>query len=308
MTLTTTEPAPTPSAIPPVPPDDDGGTDLTIASLHLHPVKSCASLAVAQAEVAATGLAGDRLWMLVDADGLFVSQREHPRMACLRPQPGADGGLVVVAPDGDRLDLPAGAGLAGERLRVRVWDDEVDAIAAGPQADAWFGARLGEPVRLVRFAPGQRRLSSRRWTGPLEAENAFSDGYPILVASRASLDELNRRLAAAGQAPVTMDRFRPNLVIDGPGPHGEDALDELVFPTPDGPVRLRLVKPCPRCPMPNIDPATGLAGREPGDTLAAYRADPRVGGAITFGMNAVIVEGVGRRLVAGMQGRGTVRF
>ena len=105
-----------------------------------------------------------------------------------------------------------------------------------------------------------------------------------------------------------MARFRPNLVLDGLGPHGEDGLDELQFDTPDGPVTLRLVKPCPRCPIPNIDPDTAVAGHEPGDTLSRYRADARVDGAITFGMNAVIVEGVGRRLVAGQGGRGTVRF
>ena len=90
--------------------------------------------------------------------------------------------------------------------------------------------------------------------------------------------------------------------------NGEDGLDELQFDTPDGPVTLRLVKPCPRCPIPNIDPDTAVAGHEPGDTLSRYRADARVDGAITFGMNAVIVEGVGRRLVAGQGGRGTVRF
>ena len=105
-----------------------------------------------------------------------------------------------------------------------------------------------------------------------------------------------------------MQRFRPNLVLAGLDAHAEDHLDELHIATPDGPVVLRLVKPCPRCPIPNIDPDTAVPGHEPGDTLAGYRADPRVGGAISFGMNAVIVEGVGRRLAVGQDGRGTVRF
>lgn len=287
---------------------DDGSSALSIASLHIHPVKSCAAITLPQAVIGATGFVHDRQWMLVDAQLEFVTQREHARMALLQPAltDAADGALTVNAPGCAPLALPARA--EGERLRVRVWDDEVDARAASDEADHWFTAFLGEPVRLVQFAPGQRRLSSARWTGEVEAENAFSDGYPILVVSSAALTELNRRLAERGQPAVTMARFRPNLVLDGLDPHGEDHLDELHFDTPDGPVRLRLVKPCPRCPIPNIDPATAEPGHEPGDTLSAYRSDARVGGAITFGMNAVIVEGKGRVLTVGQGGRGTVRF
>jgi uncharacterized protein YcbX len=227
-------------------------------------------------------------------------------MALIRVTPAADGALQVEAPGAVPLQLPAVA--AAERLRVRVWDDVLAARSAGAAAADWFSTVLGQPLRLVQFEAGQRRLSSRRWTGDLEAENAFSDGYPILVVSSAALDELNRRLQARGQPAVTLARFRPNLVLDGLAPHGEDLLDELAFDTPDGLVRLRLVKPCPRCPMPNIDPISAAVGHEPGDTLASYRADPRVGGAISFGMNAVIVEGVGRTLRLGQSGRGTVRF
>ncbi|MEY2874870.1 MAG: hypothetical protein RLZZ373_2241 [Pseudomonadota bacterium] len=285
---------------------DDGSSPVTIASLYLYPIKSCAGLTLAQVGLSATGFTHDRQWMLIDDQHGFLSQREHARMALIRPALGDDGALTVTAPNGAPLVLPAVA--TGEALRVRVWDDVVEARAAGAAADRWFSAFLGEAVRLVQFAPGQRRLSSARWTGALEAENGFSDGYPILVTTVAALDELNRRLALGGHAPVTMARFRPNLVLDGLGPHGEDGLDELHFDTPDGPVTLRLVKPCPRCPIPNIDPDTAEAGHEPGDTLARYRADARVGGAVTFGMNAVIVEGVGRRLVVGQGGRGTVRF
>lgn len=286
--------------------DDDGSSAIRVAGLHIYPIKSCAGLALPSVALAPTGFAQDRQWMLVDADGEFVTQREHARLALVRPALANDGTLRVTAPGSMPLTLPAEA--AGESLCVRVWDDVVEALAASATADRWFSNFLGEPVRLVQFAPGQRRLSSARWTGALQAENAFSDGYPILVVSAAALDELNRRLTLGGQPAVTMARFRPNLVLDGLDPHGEDHLDELVFETPDGPVRLRLVKPCPRCPVPNIDPETAVAGTEPGDTLASYRADARVGGAITFGMNAVIVEGVGRTLALGQGGRGTVRF
>jgi hypothetical protein len=193
-------------------------------------------------------------------------------------------------------------------VRVTVWDDEVAAFDMGDLCAQWFSDFLGRPLRLARFDPEQKRLSDHRWTGALDAQNGFSDGYPVLVTSTAALVELNRRLQAQGHAPVTMARFRPNLVLDGLDAHGEDALDEIVFTTDEGPVRLRLVKPCARCPMPDVDPLTAEAGPAVSDTLSTYRADARLAGAITFGMNAVIVEGFERALRVGMVGGATFKF
>jgi uncharacterized protein YcbX len=162
-----------------------------------------------------------------------------------------------------------------EPTRVRVWNDEVQAYTMGSLAAQWFSDFLGQKVRLVRFDPEQKRLSSRRWTGAIEAENAFSDGYPLLVTSTASLADLNQRLAAKGVPPVTMERFRPNLVLDGLQPYDEDHLDELTVATAEGPVRLKLVKPCGSravswpsapsaiCPKPRnegLDPRPGRPG------------------------------------------------
>ena len=192
--------------------------------------------------------------------------------------------------------------------RVQVWNDTVSAYDMGDLAAQWFSDFLGRPLRLARFDPQQRRLSNRRWTGDVEAENLFSDAFPLLVASTASLGELNRRLAARGQPAITMERFRPNLVLDGLDPHGEDFLDELRFDTTDGPVRLKLVKPCSRCTIPNVDPQSAATGPEPGDTLATYRADARLDGAITFGMNAIVLEGAERTLRTGMRGWASIAF
>lgn len=279
-------------------------TTVRIASLHVHPVKSCAGFLVQDSELTATGLRADRQWMVVDESGVFVTQRQLPPMALVRP--------VL---QGDRLTLtapalpPLPAAETGERRRVRVWDDEVWAFDLGDEAARWLQQALGRPLRLVRFDPAQRRLSNRRWTGEIEAENQFCDGFPVLVASTAGLAELNRRLAERGHAPVGIERFRPNLVLDGlEDANGEDFLDELRFDTPEGPVVLKLVKPCVRCTIPSVDPATGEQGHEPGDTLAGYRADSRMQGGITFGMNAVIVEGAGRLLRAGMPGEATLAF
>jgi uncharacterized protein YcbX len=138
--------------------------------------------------------------------------------------------------------------------------------------------------------------------------NAFTDGFPLLVASTASLADLNQRLAAKGIAPVTMERFRPNLVLDGLQAYDEDHLDELTISTDDGPVKLKLVKPCARCSIPNVDPVTAEMANEPGDTLAGYRANPVVNGGICFGMNAVIVEGIEHLLRPGQAAVATWGF
>jgi uncharacterized protein YcbX len=196
--------------------------------------------------------------------------------------------------------------------RVRVWDDQVKAYDMGDLAAQWFTDFLGRKVRLVRFDPEQRRLSSMKWTDGVEAENQFSDGFPILVASVEGLAALNERLAQRGQPAVTMARFRPNLVIEGLDapldPHGEDYLDELSIATDQGTVRLKLVKPCARCPIPNVDPDTATPGHEPGDTLATYRRDARLDGAVTFGMNAIVLEGIEHVLRRGARGEATLKF
>ena len=280
-----------------------------IARLFVYPIKSCAGVEVNEVLLTETGLEFDRAWMVADADGRFVSQRELPRMALIKPQLRQHD-LVLRAPG--MLALHVQLDAVESASRATVWDDEVAAYDMGALCAQWFSDFLGRPLRLVRFDPEQKRLSDKRWSGAIDAENAFADGFPLLVASTAGLAEINRRLAAAGHDAVTMERFRPNLVLDGLEAHGEDALDEIVFDGGDddgsGVVKLKLVKPCSRCSIPDVDPATGEPGHSVGDTLASYRADARLDGALTFGMNAVIVEGIERPLRAGMQGRASYRF
>jgi len=279
--------------------------NVSVVSLRVHPVKSCAGVEVTSSLLVETGLEFDRAWMVVDTTGGFVTQRGQPRLALVQVTlRHAD--VVLRAPG--MLALHLAIDTVEEPVRVTLWDESLAAYDMGALAAQWFSDFIGTSLRLVRFDPEQRRLSNRRWTGDIEAENAFADGYPILVTSTASLAEVNRRLALAGQAPVTMARFRPNLVLNGLDAHGEDHLDEVAFDTPEGVIRLKLVKPCPRCPIPDIDPATAERGHAVGDVLAAYRADARLEGALTFGMNAVIVEGIERALRVGMSGGATYRF
>jgi len=280
-----------------------------LSSLFVHPIKSCGGIAVPDSLLIETGLEFDRAWMVVDAAGAMLTQRELPRLALVRPTLKAHD-MVLRAPGMlalhialDRVELPT---------RARVWDDEVKAYDMGALAAQWFSDFLGrrgdEMLRLVRFDPEQRRLSSRLWTGEFEAENAFADAFPLLVSSTASLAELNTRLAARGVAPVGIERFRPNLVLDGIEAFDEDHIDEIVIAADEGPVRLKLVKPCVRCTIPNVDPASGEAGHEPGDTLAGFRADARMNGGITFGMNAIVLEGQEHTLRVGQTATATLKF
>ena len=276
-----------------------------LARLFVYPVKSCAGVELREALLTETGLDLDRAWMVVDPEGRFVTQRELPRMALIRPQVKLTE-VVLRAPG--MLALHLQVDTVEEAVRVRVWEDEVPAFDMGDIAAQWFTDFLGRPLRLVRFDPEHRRLSSRQWTGEAEALNQFSDGYPLLVASTASLDLLNAKLAAAGHAAVGIERFRPNIVLEGAEAHDEDRLDLLRIATAEGEVQLRPVKPCARCPMPNIDPATAAVDPVVTDTLQGYRKDPRVGGAVTFAMNAIIVAGVDCTLRVGQDATGDFRF
>lgn len=267
-----------------------------VARLFVYPVKSCAGVEVREAQLTETGLDLDRAWMVVDPQGEFVTQRELPRMALVKPQLKLNE-VVLRAPG--MLALHLAIDTVEEATRVRIWDDEVPAFDMGDVAAQWFTDFLGRPLRLVRFDPEHRRLSNRKWTGEAEAPNQFSDGYPLLVASTASLDELNARLVAAGHGPVGIERFRPNMVLEGVEAHDEDRLDLLTIATAEGQVQLRPVKPCPRCPIPNIDPATAESNPVVTDTLQGYRRSEVLGGAVAFGMNAIVVSGTDQVLRVG---------
>ena len=278
----------------------------TIARLFVYPVKSCAGIEVQQALLTETGLDLDRAWMVVDAQGVFLTQRSLPRMALIRPQLKTDE-MVLRAPGMLALHVTIDAVEAPSA--VTVWRDTVPAWDMGAVAAQWFTDFLGQPCRLVRFDPEHRRLSSMAWTGGVEAPNQFADGFPVLVASEASLEQLNRRLVAAGHAAVGMERFRPNVVLAGLDAHDEDRVDLVrVDGGAEGDVHLQPVKPCARCPIPNIDPATAQIDPAVGDTLRTYRQDKRLNGAVTFGMNAIVRQGAGQLLRVGQRIGADLRF
>ncbi len=253
-------------------------TAVTVSGMWIYPVKSCRGIALERMELGPRGPLYDREWMVVDAAGRMVTQRERPELALVRTRL-APGALVLEAPRLEPLDVPLDR-TSGPEHPVFVWQDRCRAVSQGPEAADWLGSLLGMECRLVRMAPGELRQVDLRFARPGESVG-FADGFPLLLLSEASLEELNRRL----DRPVPMDRFRPNLVVSGCPPHAEDGWRRLSI----GGLGFRVAKPCSRCVITTRDQATGERGAEPLRTLATYR---REGHRVLFGMN-VVHEGGG---------------
>lgn len=246
----------------------------TLAHINLFPVKSCAPLTPDHAIVERRGLRGDRRWMIVDAQGQFVTARKQPRLVLIRSV--FDGDLLHLdAPGMPRLYLQPDANASG--TLVRVWDDEVAATSAQADADAWISDYLGFAAQFVFMADDCERPVDQKYAR-LGDQVSFADGFPMLLISQAALDDLNGRLAS----PVPMLRFRPNLVIANTAPHAEDGWRAIRI----GEVAFDVVKPCVRCVLTTVDPATGVIDPtgEPLRTLITYRRGPK---GVTFGQNLI---------------------
>jgi uncharacterized protein len=249
---------------------------MRISGLWIHPIKSCRGIRVDRARVERRGFADDRRYMLVDADGRFISQREEPRLA--RVAVALEGDQIVLSADGfGQLRIPRQLE-RGERIDAALWRSSAEALVA-PEASAWFSRLLERPCRLV-YMPDD----SRRPVSPARARHgeivAFQDGYPFLLISEASIAELGARLGR----PITIARFRPNIAISGSTAYAEDSLRRFRI----GNVGFENVKPCARCVVITLDPETGEADPEPLRTLAAYRR--RQDGdeeGVMFGVNLV---------------------
>lgn len=261
-----------------------------ITALNIYPVKSCRGIALTQARLTETGFDHDREWLVTTPEGRFLTQRERPLLAQIETALSGDQ-LVLRKPRGADLTLPLN--MTGREIEVTCWRDRCAAFDAGEEAAAWLSEHLGQPSRLVRFDQRRRRSSAEEWTQGVEAFNQFSDGFPWLLISQASLDELNTRL----KQPLPMNRFRPNIVVDGLAPFGEDEVHEFVA----GNVRLRAVKPCTRCAITTTDQITGeRLTEEPLKTLKEFRFDRALRG-VTFGQNMVLSSGLGSELKVGQR-------
>ncbi len=252
---------------------------LSLASIHIHPVKSLGGFSVQSARLTDRGLEHDRRWMLIDLAGRFISQREIPQMACLHCTPLDSGFRVTDIRNGASIDLPWSI-TEGTRSLATVWDDPVQVILASHAFCAWFSERLDAHVSLVFMPDDAERPTDE---GYAKAITSLSDGFPFLIISQASLDDLNSRLGPKDQ--LSMDRFRPNLVIAAGSAFQEDEWRRITI----GDVIFDVVKPCARCIIITTDQNTGTRGKEPLATLSRYRRRVSDGSKVDFGMNAVAV-------------------
>ncbi|TZF88239.1 MOSC domain-containing protein [Cognatilysobacter lacus] len=245
-----------------------------VASLHLYPLKSCAQLDTASLEITPRGPAGDRRWLVVDGDHRFMTARQHARLVGIRAVPAA-GGLRLDAGDLPTLHVPVPA--HAPRRRVTIWRDSVDVPDAGDAAAHWLTRYLGTTARLVHMDDAARRAVDPAFAAPGD-EVAFADAYPLMVISQAALDGLNARLPT----PVSMTRFRPNVVIADSAPHAEDTWSRVRI----GDIEFDAVKACTRCVFTTVEPATMTRDPdgEPLRTLTGYRRTPA---GVTFGMNLI---------------------
>lgn len=256
---------------------------ITVASLHVYPVKGLKGVELSEARCTERGIEHDRRWMVVDREGEFLSQREHPKMATVWTDL-EDGALILSAPDCDAVEVPIERDRPAP-LKVRVWNSVCDAAPASQAADAWLSDYLGLECRLVFMPDRSRRYSNPAFAGEGK-EVGFADGYAYLVTGEASLADLNARLAANGHPALPMNRFRPNIVVRGAAAFAEDGWRNIRV----GEAVLRAAKPCGRCQVTTTDQATGeIRGPEPLATLSTYRESREFG--VMFGMNFVTLRG-----------------
>lgn len=247
-----------------------GDVSITLTGLRRYPVKSCRGEDLTDALIEPWGLAGDRRWMVVDADDVVVTAREVHRMLRIVPEL-VEGGVRLTGPDIDPLVVPAPRGTTGnvQTGDVQIWDDTVAAASAGPEAGAWFSAVLERPVRLVYLDDPRRRATNPAFSHDGDVVS-FADGYPMLLASQDSLAQLNDWIAEGprpDEGPLPITRFRPNLIVSGAAPFAEDGWVRVRI----GEATFRVTKGCSRCVLTTLDPETGEKQMEPITTLARHR-------------------------------------
>lgn len=250
-----------------------------VSEITIYPIKSLGGISLQEALVEERGLQYDRRWVLADENNVFITQRQNEQMALIDVAMTEDGlrvnhRLKTKAP----LKIPF-VPQTIEEQEITIWDDVVRGIRVSDEADAWFSAVLGKKCSLFYQPDDSIRLTDPKYSITKEEHTSFSDGYPILVIGQESLDELNAKL----EEPVSMKRFRPNLVFTGGEAHVEDTWKYFNV----GKTKMVGVKPCARCVLTTINPETAEKGKEPLKTLTQYR---NMNNKILFGQNLLVVE------------------
>lgn len=248
-----------------------------VTSIHVYPVKGLKGVPVDSAKCTQRGFQHDRMWMIIDNSNNFISQRTDPTMALISTELKTDG--ILLSYNGKQTKLPLLLD-SGNEVQATVWDDTCIGIEASADQNNWISEILLKPCRFIFMSPNHKRYVDSRYAKNNESVS-FADGFPYLIIGNSSLHLLNSKL----DAPVTMDRFRPNIVFDGGEPHDEDTWREFTI----GDVSFYGEKPCARCKVTTIDQQTGKQGKEPLQTLAKYR---QTGNKIMFGLN-ILAKGDG---------------
>jgi uncharacterized protein len=254
---------------------------MQLTEIWRYPVKSCRGQRLEESVVEPWGLAGDRRWMIVDADGVPVTARDCPPLVLVTPTITGDG-IRLASPGLPDLTVPVPAPEASGLVPVSVWGSDLDAAIAGDEAAQWLGKIVGEPVRLVYLDDPTRRATNPEYSQPTDRVS-FADGYPLLLTSVQSLEALNDWIAEGtrpDEGPVPMTRFRPNVVVSGAPAWAEDDWHQVRI----GTVTFRVSKGCDRCVFTTIDPQTAARGHEPLFTLARHR---RWDGKVWFGITMI---------------------
>jgi len=246
-----------------------------VKEIIVYPVKGLKGISLASAQALTEGFEHDRRWMLINADGKFLSQREHAIMALFNTQL-QDEGVLVSYKDKSTL-IPFGQHL-DEHIKVTVWNSKFKAQEVDKTISSWFSDQLQMEVQLVTMTEISKRYK-RLFTKPFSTHVSFADGYPYLILGEESLEFLNEKL----ESKVAMDRFRANIIVSSDKAHEEDDWEEFTLSD----TRLKVIKPCARCQVVTIDQQTAEVGLEPLKTLSTYR---KKANKIYFGANVIVLE------------------
>ncbi|TAF66179.1 MAG: MOSC domain-containing protein [Cytophagales bacterium] len=250
---------------------------MKVKSIHIYPIKSCGSINLQEAQISPTGFLYDRNFMLVDTQMRFLSQREYPQMAHIQVEIlSQEATLKIDAPHKKTLYIAINDFLQkGYPMPTTIWNDTCTTLFYSAEADQWFSDFLGIDCRLTYLPSTSERIIDPQYN-PKQKITSLSDGYPFLLTTEASLDDLNQRL----ENPITMQRFRPNIVIEGVKPFEEDQWKTIKI----GDLYFDIAKPCARCQVITIDPQTAEVGKEPLKTLSTFRKKDNK---VLFGQNLI---------------------
>lgn len=256
---------------------------LTLTHIYIYPIKSLGGISLQSARVEERGLQYDRRWLLVDKNGMFLTQREHPQMALLQVNVNND--VLEVSHKVktiSKLQIPISNDQSTGNIVAHIWNDVVIAKHLSKTIDEWFSDALGFKCQLVQMDNNSDRQTDTKYT-PEPKQVSFADAYPFLIIGQESLNNLNSRL----KEPLPMNRFRPNFVFSGGDPFIEDTWRDFMI----GSLKFKVVKPCARCVVTTVNQDTAEKGIEPLETLSKFR---RIGNKVMFGMN---VAGLGNGIV-----------